>query len=193
MLAKIKAFFVKFFAYMQTPTKVEQPKPVEEKPGQVLNPMPWRQWFVDRLGWNEGNPANCAALEKGWKYTNVPGYRGIKGRDRAWCAMAVCTALEENGYKSSRDAAAASYDDYGTPINFKKDGIPKGAIVTIRHASGGRHVTTANRNHAPGERWLEGLGGNQMDSIRVSTYDVSGNDNGHDQIVAVRWPVKKSV
>lgn len=162
-----------------TPT----PKPVASP--EVSNgdhEIPWYWWLRKLLGWNE--VSHNSQLSVFWKWTNVPGYRSVIGAYYAWCAQIICAALEENGIRSSRNAAAASFDKYGYEIDYKVRGIPKGAIVTIRHKSnGGRHVTLANRDHMPYERIIECLGGNQNNAVRISNYDLN-----NETIVAVRWP-----
>ncbi len=152
--------------------------------------MPWRDWFLARKGWNEKNEANNKALSKGWSIVGL-GFHDINGAVHAWCGMSLATALHENGFKIPHGAAgAANWDNYGIPIDWKKGGIPQGAVVRIKHAHGGAHVTTADRDHMPSEDVLDALGGNQGDSIKVSHFDVSGNAHGHDQIEWVGWPVK---
>lgn len=155
-----------------------------------MHSIPWYDWFVQRKGWNEKNDANDKELSKGWKIVGL-NYTNIDGASHAWCGMSLATALHNNGYKIPHGAAgAAHWDGYGTLIDWKKDGIPKGAIVRIEHAKGGAHVTTAYRDHKPGEDILDALGGNQGDSIKVSRFDVSGNKHGHDEIKWVCWPVR---
>ncbi len=147
----------------------------------------WRDWFLARLGWTEFN--HDAELSKGWVLCGL-NYTTVIGAQHAWCGMSLATALHANGYAIPKSAAwAAAWDKYGTPIDWKTHGIPKGAIVRIKHVTGA-HVTTANRDHHAGEMILEALGGNQHDSINVTTFNVSGNAKGHDQIAHVCWPTK---
>lgn len=146
---------------------------------------PWRQWFLDRLGWTEFD--HDKELSEGWKYTNVPSYKTVIGSIYAWCAMSLDTALAVNGYKYSHDAAAISFIGVGTSVDWKSIGIPLAAFVVIEHATGGHHVTTANRTHKAGEMVLEALGGNQNNEICVETFDVSP---GHHKILYVGYPVK---
>jgi hypothetical protein len=150
---------------------------------------PWRDWFIARLGWTEYN--HDKELSKGWPLVGLPGYHTVIGAAHAWCGMSLATALHANGYAIPHGAAgAANWKGYGTVIDWKANGIPTGALVVIRHFTGGHHVTTANRNHHAGEQTLEALGGNQGDSIKVSNFNVSGNAHDHDQIEYVGWPVK---
>ncbi len=150
---------------------------------------PWRDWFKARLGWTEVK--HDMELSKGWPLVGLPQFHTVQGKTHAWCGMSLATALHSCGYKFPRGAAGAkNWIDSGHPIDWHTSGIPKAAIVCIRHHSGDHHVTTANRAHAEGEAVLEALGGNQGDSIKVSSYNVMGNAHGHDEIVWVCWPEK---
>lgn len=148
---------------------------------------PWRQWFLDRLGWTEFD--HDKELSQGWQYTNVPNYKTVVGSVYAWCAESLGLALIVNGYTSSHDASALSYVTYGTEVLYLKSGIPMGAIVVIEHASGGHHVTTANRDHKVGELVVEGLGGNQDNEICVEKFVIDPKVQEHHKVLAVRWPV----
>ncbi len=149
---------------------------------------PWRKWFSDRLGWTEFN--HDKELSAGWPLVGLPQYHTVIGMAHAWCGMALATALSSAGYAFPKSAAGAhNWDHYGTAIDWKTHGIPLGAVVRIKHHTGGAHVTTADRNHSAGETILDALGGNQGDSIRVSRFNVSGNHAGHDEIMWVGWPV----
>ena len=160
------------------------PKPIDPvKPIPELNEPVWFKWFMDRYGWTEFN--HDKELSKGWKYTNCKSYKSVIGSDNAWCAMSLCTALEENGYKSSNDAAAVSFKNYGTACDYVK-----GAIIVIRHSSGAHHVTLFNTWVESGKIMLC-TGGNQSNAINTTKFNVSGNNNGCDQVVACRWPIKK--
>lgn len=149
---------------------------------------PWRDWFITRKGWTEYN--HDKELSKGWPLVGLPQFHTVIGSTHAWCGMSLATALHANGYAIPKGAAGAqNWDHYGTAIDWKKNGIPKGAVIRIRHVSGA-HVTTADRDHAPGELIIDCLGGNQHDSINVTRFNVSGNAHGHDEIAYVGWPVK---
>lgn len=158
-------------------------------PVQPLRALPWRDWLVYRKGWTEFD--HDKELSKGWPLVGLPQYTTVIGTEHAWCGMVLATALNEYGYKIPHGAAgAANWDHYGTPVEWKKFGVPKGAIVRIRHAGGGAHVTTSDRDHEAKETILDALGGNQSNAINVTRFNVSGNANGHDEIIYVGWPVK---
>lgn len=152
-------------------------------------PAPWRDWFLSRLGWTEFD--HDAELSKGWPLVKLPQFHTVIGILHAWCGMSLATALHACGYKIPAGAAGAqNWDGYGESIDWKKNGIPRGAVVRIRHHTGGAHVSTADRDHAPGEQVAQLLGGNQGNGIRVSVFNVSGVANGHDEVAYVGWPVK---
>ncbi len=143
-------------------------------PAPMGSSMPWIEWMRSHIGEHEiaGSKHNPFIVAM-FKYTTYK----TDSDETPWCAAAVCTALEETGFKSTRDASAISYASYGVPCAL----IP-GCVVVIRRADGGHHVTFCD--HVIDSRSFAGLGGNQSDSLKISTYQ-RGN------IVATRWPVKK--
>lgn len=163
---------------------------VTKVPDSVTKPVisntsstPWVDWFIARKGWTEFD--HDAELSKGWKYTNVPEYKTVIGANYAWCAQALNTALEINGYKGTKDASAISFQYYGNACSYLI-----GAIAVIQHVSGAHHVTTFAGWKDQTNKIGYFLGGNQQNSICVAEYNVSGNANGHDEIIALRWPIK---
>ena len=141
--------------------------------------IPWYDWIKEKIGWNEFD--NDKELSVYWKYTNVPNYKTTQGSDHAWCAMIICAALEETGFKSTNNAAAISYDKYGVELLRPK----KGCILTIKRKGGsGRHVTLFDQLDKNGN--FIGLGGNQSNEIDFATFK-------KEDIVSMRWPIKKNV
>lgn len=139
---------------------------------------PWMEFMSAKLGWTEFD--HDKELSKYWKYTNVPEYRTVIGAEHAWCAMLVCGALEETGYKSTRDAGADSFMYYGEKLSTPK----RGAVCVIKtgNTDSGYHVTFFDHFDDSGD--LVCLGGNQGDSVCYRTYSKS-------KLAACRWPVKK--
>jgi uncharacterized protein (TIGR02594 family) len=95
-----------------------------------------------------------------------------------WCAGFVGGVLEECGIKSSRSAAARSYEKWGR-------GLAKPVIgcVVVFSRKGGGHVgfyVGETRTH------ILVLGGNQSDMVNVSRYPKSG---GSLKITGYRWPL----
>ncbi len=103
-----------------------------------------------------------------------------------WCAAGLNACLHEAGYKGTNSAGAASFDHYGIPLLEPS----YGAIIRIQHVGGGHHVTTFSRWIDKSKHIGEFLGCNQSNMVKYSIYNVSGNAHGHDQIAAIRWPVK---
>lgn len=95
----------------------------------------------------------------------------------AWCAAAVCFALETSGYKSTRSAAAKSYATYGLNVPPQYGAI---AVFgpSVQDAGGTGHVTfIVGLDH---DSFLC-LGGNQSNTIKRSWYPKS-------HMVACRYP-----
>lgn len=147
-----------------------------------LSDAPWMNWMDAHEGWNESK--NDKALAAFWKYTTYEA-KTVIGRAFAWCAMTINAALFESGFTGNRSAAAKSFVTYGTACRPQF-----GAIIVIRHADGSHHVSFFRGWVNESQHLVELFGGNQSNSIRRSIYNVSGNDRGHDEIIAVRWPVR---
>lgn len=143
---------------------------------------PWMNWLEARLGWNETN--NDKELSQYWKYVHLP-FTTVRGREHAWCAMTANAALIESGYVGNGNAAAVSFVKYGTPCDYIF-----GAIIPIRHASGGHHVTFFHHWINEKMKIAALLGGNQSNGIRITGFNLSGNASGHDECASPRWPVK---
>jgi uncharacterized protein (TIGR02594 family) len=96
----------------------------------------------------------------------------------AWCAAFVCWCLEQEGVRSTKSAAAASFKDWGRASLLN----PGAVIVFGKHdpdAKGSGHVGFCNAFAKDG--WVEVLSGNQGNSVTLKKYLVSS-------IVACRWP-----
>lgn len=145
-----------------------------DKPKQSVDLTPWMTEAKKDIGQKEipGGQDNPFIVDC-FKYTT---YKATDD-ETPWCAAYVCMRLEKAGFKSTKSAAAASYDKYGMSTD-----LVYGSIVTIKHASGGRHVTFCY-DVQPGHDSFLGLGGNQGDAVKVSSYPKS-------HIVATRLPVK---
>lgn len=100
-----------------------------------------------------------------------------------WCAAFVGGVLEEAGYKSTRSAAARSYQNWG-----KKLPIPcYGAIVVFWRGSptsATGHVGFVIGRDKAGNIMV--LGGNQGDKVTIAAFPRS-------RVVGYRWPVESPV
>jgi uncharacterized protein (TIGR02594 family) len=88
-----------------------------------------------------------------------------------WCAAFVCWCLEQAGIRSTRSAAAASYEDYGEDLG---DTPEIGCIVVLPH-----HVTFYDGYID--DDTIRCLGGNQSDQVKHSNYPVAN-------VISYRWP-----
>jgi len=83
-----------------------------------------------------------------------------------WCSALLNWLAEQCGMEKTNNALASSWDKYGESCG---DWVEEGDIVTIAHP--GRHVTLANKRfNRKTAKTFEGLGGNQGNRIKVSTY-----------------------
>jgi uncharacterized protein (TIGR02594 family) len=142
---------------------------------------PWLTWLIKHQGQKEipGVKHNLWIVNL-FKFTS---YKTNKD-ETPWCAACINAALNLTGYKGTNSAAAASFDKYGTETTLKP-----GAIITVRHANGGRHVTCLH--HIVDKHNIACIGGNQNNQVKISVYNISGNAKGHDELMGCRWPVKK--
>jgi uncharacterized protein (TIGR02594 family) len=135
--------------------------------------MPWMDILKKHLGEHEiaGRADNQWILDC-FKHTSYHA-----GHDEVpWCAACACRVLEESGYRSTKNAAAASFSTYG-----QRCALQPGAVVVFHWATGGHHVTFCH--HVVDSDYVACIGGNQSDSLKISVFN-------RKFIEAVRWPVK---
>jgi len=112
----------------------------------------------------------------------------------AWCGLAIAVSLAGVGYKYQKDGAAArNWAKYGVAIDWRKDGIPRGAIVHINHAlncasAASNHVAMADGDCTAADLLKVGArinlyGGNQGNMWKVSSFPAR-------EICNVRWPLE---
>ncbi len=141
---------------------------------------PWMKSMISKIGepFKTGSPPTAFNREV-FSHTDIK----LKDVMLSGCSATVCWALEINGFKSTHDAWAESYKNYGVPCDL----IP-GAIVLIRHNTGRHHVTCCYELISLVKNYEAGkfLGGNQNGKLQISTYSF---DPLGDQIVAIRKPI----
>lgn len=97
-----------------------------------------------------------------------------------WCASYVAWVLEQAGIPSTRSARARSYEEWGTRL----DGPVPGCIVVFwrgkKRSDPQGHVGFYVGGDPSGGR-IAVLGGNQSDSVRISTYKT-------DRLIGYYWP-----
>lgn len=162
---------------------------------------PWLDEAKKHAGKKETDSAFSAFMTKIWALVGLPGFKGIAGSARAWCAIFVVMALSGTGYHyiSKGGAGAANQGKVGQAINWKVHGIPKGAIVHVNSSKcgsgSGNHITFADgscaakdivdgNGNVKASATFPGFGGNQGNMVKTSWYRVSS-------ICNVRWPDKK--
>jgi uncharacterized protein (TIGR02594 family) len=162
-------------ALFKAPAVLVTPVPPVSKVPANPSEVPWMVWMRSHIGQHEiAGSADNPFIVAMFKHTTY----GKAKDETPWCAAAVCTALEENGYKSTKSAAAISYKNYGTACELKP-----GCIIVIEHLDGSHHVTFCD--HVIDRSMVACLGGNQSNSIKISNYNTLTN-----KIIATRWPVK---
>lgn len=151
---------------------------------------PWMTVALSHLGKKETDPAFGKYMASHWYLVGLQ-LQGITKNYEAWCGLYVAYCYETAGLPYQKTGALArNWAKYGLKIDFKKNGIPMGAVVHINHkadpkSTSGNHVAYAMYDYAPeylsNPNALVGLlGGNQGNMVKVSFYKVK-------TIMNVRW------
>ncbi len=108
-----------------------------------------------------------------WKDIKAP----FSDDETPWCAGFVGSMLENTGIKSSRSAAARSYEKWGVKLAAPA----LGAIVVFARKGGGHvgFVTGWDDNY------LKVLGGNQSDAVTEARFARKGSTL---RVLGYRWP-----
>lgn len=173
---------------VKTKPKPEVPKETEHNTSAY---PPWYLAARKYLGRNEMEPSFNKEMSAKWSLFGM-NLGTIQQSWAAWCGLAMAVALSGAGLKYAKDGALArNWAKFGSAIEWKTDGIPRGAIIHINGAgncasSSNNHVTQADGDCAPADllrsgATINGLGGNQGNTWKVSSYPVRN-------ICAVRWP-----
>jgi hypothetical protein len=181
--------FLKWFKSLFA-KKSAAPSEQETKPAKKTS-IPWYDFAKKYEGKNESDPAFNKEMSKKWALFGMS-LGTIQESWAAWCGLAVAVALAGAGVSYQKNGSLAkNWSKYGVGIEWKKNGIPKGSIIHINHASNcssdsGNHVTMADGDCSAKDllkrgATFNGLGGNQGNAWKVSTYDVV-------KICSVRWP-----
>lgn len=159
----------------------------KDEPARVDNPAFLKA--KDFEGKGEKDKAFVSYMSSFWKLVKLPHYKTIVGSSFAWCALFIVMAQSGVGQKYIASAAAKRHIGAGISIDWKTNGIPRGAIVQTNHkfkcgSSDGNHVGFSDGDCAP-EDLKSGTfnlyGGNQQNSANVTSYDVR-------EICYVGWP-----
>jgi uncharacterized protein (TIGR02594 family) len=103
-----------------------------------------------------------------WYHTHCANIGSKEHPDEVpWCSSFVNAAADECGMEKTDNALAVSWRNYGTDSG---DLVEEGDIVVL----GTRHVTLANAPfNRKTDKTFAGLGGNQGNACKVSTYSVA--------------------
>jgi len=173
----------------QTMARLDQGMGDEPKP--PTNPI-WLEYAKTFDSKKETDSKFNPWLSGFWKIVGLPNFKTIVGSSFAWCGLFVAVMLYNNGIPHLKSGAGArNWAKYGVDIDWKKDGIPRGAIVHINHKG---NCSSGSSNHvgfADGDCTAQDLlkkgakinifGGNQSNTAKVSTF-------GAFEICEARWP-----
>lgn len=153
-------------------------------------------------GENEGGSVLSKIAKKFWKLAGL-NYDTFKGNARAWCAVAIIIGAVGGGgtvtYQYVQSAGARTQGKGGIEINWKRDGLPRGARIWLNHnadcnAGSGNHITVMDGECAAEdivkngkvdkEATFPGYGGNQGNEFNTSWYPVY-------HICRASWPSYK--
>jgi hypothetical protein len=193
---------IKFFKSLFATTPVaEVPKPEIVKAEPVKESSPVAPGLSENPAYNKGkefvgktetDPLFNKYLSSKWKLVGLPKYTTIIGTSFAWCGLFIAAMNSEVGQDwISNGAGARNWGKYGQAIEWKVNGIPRGAVMHLNHngqcASGSsNHVTfadgdcTASDLLKPGAT-VPGYGGNQSNTVKTSIYSIK-------EVCEVRWP-----
>lgn len=120
--------------------------------------------------------ANNPTIVGWWKAIGSPWF---KDDETPWCAGFVGGMLEQAGIKSTRNAAARSYELWGVGL----DGPRFGCVVTFARLGGG-HVGFCVGIDKLGRLMI--LGGNQGDAVNIKPFD-------RYRVTSYRWPAGRPI
>lgn len=152
---------------------------------------PWYLYALKFKGKKETDPEFQKIMVPKWKIFGL-NLGTISKNWAAWCGLAMAVVLYDLNMDYPKNGATAkNWDNFGISIDWKKDGIPQGAIVRINHrgdcgSATNNHVAQANGDCNVSELILPNAlidlyGGNQNDTWQVSSFPVS-------HICSVHWP-----
>ncbi|MGO4171295.1 C40 family peptidase [Bosea sp. TAF32] len=110
----------------------------------------------------------------------LSGHGQVRSDEQAWCAAFVGACLVLSGYASSRSLMARSYLNLGAKLEEPREGC---IVVLSRNEANSSygHVGFFLRED---DEHLFVLGGNQRDSVTVSSYSKS-------RLLGFRWPTER--
>lgn len=172
-----------------------KPVPEEQKargvPTDEADPFWLDQAKKKYQGKNENDPAFNKQMSSRWGLVRLR-LKTIAANWAAWCGLFAAVVFADVGIRWQLDGAAArNWGKYGTEIEWKQNGIPRGAVLWLNHkgnckSGSGNHVTFADasctaQDLAKAGAGIPAFGGNQGNTAKVSRYGVK-------EICGVRWP-----
>lgn len=166
----------------QAASPVARAAPVMEPPGTAIN-APWmRVALAEKWVHEVAGPGNNPRIMEYHATTSL----GRQPDSVAWCSSFVNWCLKQVGIRGTNSAAAASWANWGDPLDEPK----YGCIVQIHHGAAGhdRSTGSSSGNHVAffvrrTATHITLLGGNQSDQVKESDFRISGY-----QVRALRWP-----
>lgn len=133
---------------------------------------PWLTFARTYIGTQEiaGNRHNPHVVAW-WKEIGAPWF---EDDETPWCAGFVGAMLEKAGIRSSRSAAARSYEGWGRAL-----AEPAFGCVAVFARAGGGHVGFVAGRDRAGNLMI--LGGNQSNAVNIKPF-------GRDRLLGYRWP-----
>lgn len=149
-------------------------------------------------GKGEKDKSFVAYMSGFWRKVGL-NYKTIVTTSTAWCALFVVMSQSNVGQKYIASAAARRQGQTGIEINWRRDGIPRGAIVHINHGSNCDSKSGNHTGFADGDCAVKDIldssgkakkgamfpifGGNQSDMVKRSMFPV-------EDLCEVRWPAE---
>ena len=126
---------------------------------------------AQKRNWKEqGSPAN-PNIKAAYQVCGLDYNQDGSAIQYAWCAAFISWALETAGISNLRSMSSQAYNSYGQPVQWRNYvNIRKWDIVVFKSKTrGGGHVGFI-KSIDPNNQKLEVLGGNQSNTLKVSTY-----------------------
>ena len=130
---------------------------------------PWVGVDIDLLGRHESDAELNKRLAPHWKAVGLPGYKSLVGNKRAWCALRVDYAYMKVGIKGPGSAGAYKSSTFGQSCPFWF-----GALMPIKHRSGGRHTCFFLYWIDEAKKIAATLDGNRSNRFAVNVTNLSG-------------------
>lgn len=146
---------------------------------------PWMGSYIHLINREESDKELNQALVPEWAKEGLPNYKTLVGNTHPWCSVFANASMRKVNIKATNNALASSWRTWGQRCDYWF-----GAVLGLRHASGGGHVTFFAYWVDEANKIAACYGGNQGNHLRVSIYNLSGNSKGKEDVVnGPRWPI----